>query len=72
MESQTSTGNQALDATEISERLGIPLPTIRRWLAQRRDIFPNARKERPMTTSKWVTDESDVLAYEQKYLKRNN
>lgn len=60
-----------LDAREISERLGISLRTAKRWLVHRRDIFPNSRSTGPNWNSKWVTLESDVVAYEQKYLRRN-
>lgn len=56
-----------MGALEISERIGKPERTIQRWLRERRDIFPNARKDGPFSNSSWVTHENDVIAYEKLY-----
>ncbi len=60
-----------LGATEISKRLNKPLRTVQDWLANRRDIFPNARKDGPGQTSPWVTHVNDVVAYEKAFSKEN-
>lgn len=69
--SQNQAQQIELGAKEISERLGLNLRTVQRWLRDRRDIFPNARQTGPNWNSPLVTLESDVIAYEQKYLRKN-
>ena len=56
-----------LMAKEISEMINKPRPTVNRWLRERRDIFPNARKTGPGLTDPWVAPKSDVIAYMEKY-----
>ncbi len=63
-------GNEEwLGAAEISKRLSIPRRTIQDWLANRPDIFPNARKTGVSITSPRVTHVNDVIAYEEAFSK---
>ena len=64
-------GERELTAKEISERIGVPLRTVQRWLSSRPDIFPNARQTRPSPKAPFVTKELDVIAYEDKYSEIN-
>ena len=56
-----------LTSKEIAEMMNKPRTTVTRWLRERRDIFPNARKTGAGKTDAWVAPKSDVVAYMEKY-----
>jgi hypothetical protein len=58
-----------LTAPGIADRLEKPLRTVQRWLSKRPDIFPNAYQACPNWNSPYLAPESDVVQYEEKYMR---